>query len=253
VRVWTRRWGALQLFHPHLLTLNARTQRLEGRPPEHRPQRAARRRGPSRWATPRRGRGQGALGCGRLGLTRTSTCRKASSARRPVHHRSIRATAAARPDTARRGWGPCTPDSPALSRAPATAGRRGPALALGCAVSATAFSLSRKPNRRHGQDTGLEARRALGAEHDGAARGSPRSLQQQTRHEGTRSLTADAACLGWTRRGGASRASRVAAHSWRNGDATDVRRHEGTHTGRLREGTVQGEGGGHGAHSGSAV
>jgi hypothetical protein len=33
VRVWTRCWGALQLFHPHLLTLNARTQRLEGRPP----------------------------------------------------------------------------------------------------------------------------------------------------------------------------------------------------------------------------
>jgi hypothetical protein len=30
----------------------------------------ARRRGPARWATPRRGRGQGALGCGRLGLTR---------------------------------------------------------------------------------------------------------------------------------------------------------------------------------------
>jgi hypothetical protein len=117
----------------------------------------ARRRGPARWATPRRGQGQGALGCGRLGFTRTSSCRNASSARRSGHHRSNRVTAAARPDTVRRGWGPYTPNSLALSRAPATAGRRGPALALGCAVSATAFSLSRKPNRRHGQDTGLEA------------------------------------------------------------------------------------------------
>jgi hypothetical protein len=57
----------------------------------------------------RRGRGYGTRGCGRQVLARTSTCRKVPSARRPVHHRTRHATESACPDTARRGWGPCTP------------------------------------------------------------------------------------------------------------------------------------------------
>jgi hypothetical protein len=68
---------------------------------------------------------------------------------------------------------PCTPGRPAFSRAPATAGRHGPVLALGCAGSATVSSLLREPKRHHGQDIELEARRALGAGLDGAARGCP--------------------------------------------------------------------------------
>jgi hypothetical protein len=43
--------------------------RRDGQRPEHQPQRAACHRGPTRWATPRRGHGQGVLGCGWLGLT----------------------------------------------------------------------------------------------------------------------------------------------------------------------------------------
>jgi hypothetical protein len=93
----------------------------------------------------RRGRGHGARGCGRPVPACTSTCRRVPSARRPVQHRTRHATESASPDTARRGWCPCAPGSPALSRAPAPAGRRGPALALGCAGSATAVSLMRKP------------------------------------------------------------------------------------------------------------
>jgi hypothetical protein len=93
--------------------------------------------------------------------------------------------------------------------------------------------------KRH---TGGEARQLPGTRLGSAPWGDPRSGQQPTRHEGTRPITADAACLGWPRRGGAPRATRVAARPWKNGGATDVRRHEGTRTGRLREGTVQGEG-----------
>jgi hypothetical protein len=51
-----------------------------------------------------------------------------------------------------------------------------------------------------------------------APRGSPRSSQRQTQHEGAFTSTADAACLGWQRRGGASRATRVVALSWGNSD-----------------------------------
>jgi hypothetical protein len=69
----------------------------------------ARRRGPARWATPRRGQGQGALGCGRLGFTRTSSCRNASSARRPASgtrpQRVARRRGPARWATPRRGQG----------------------------------------------------------------------------------------------------------------------------------------------------
>jgi hypothetical protein len=222
--------------------------------PSRRSGRAARRRGPASWATPRRGRSQGALGCGRLGLTRTYTCRKASSARRPVQLRSERATAAARPDTARRGWRPCTPDRPAPSRAPAIAGRRGPALAPGCAVSATARSLPRKPKRRHGQDTGPEARRALGAEHDGAARGSPRSFQQTTRVPALASASGRRG-LGWPRlQDLAGKARRDAVHgetaARRAREAAARRR---AHRQERDTRPTQGEGGGHDAHSGSAV
>jgi hypothetical protein len=101
---WTRRWGALLPFHTS--SGHSRTHaRLEGRPTAHPPQRAARRRGPARCASPRCGRSHGALGCGRLGFKRTNTCKNASSARRPAQHSTRCATAAAHPDTARRRWG----------------------------------------------------------------------------------------------------------------------------------------------------
>jgi hypothetical protein len=144
---------------------------------------------------------------------------KTFSARRPVHSRSKHATAAARPDATRRGWVPCTPNSNALSRAPAKDGRRGPTLALGCAVSATASSLPHRTTQRHGQSTGLEARRALGAEHDGAARGSPRSLQQNSPktslNEFARSTRLGVATTPGSRRQGATW-----RRSWGNSGAT---------------------------------
>jgi hypothetical protein len=144
---------------------------------------------------------------------------KTFSARRPVHSRSKHATAAARPDATRRGWVPCTPNSNALSRAPAKDGRRGPTLALGCAVSATASSLPHRTTQRHGQSTGLEARRALGAEHDGAARGSPRSLQQNSPktslNEFARSTRLGVATAPGSRRQGATW-----RRSWGNSGAT---------------------------------
>jgi hypothetical protein len=52
--------------------------------------------------------------------------------------------------------------------------------------------------------TGDEARHPPGTRLGGAPRGGPQSGQQQTLHNGTRSFPADAACLGWPWRGGAS-------------------------------------------------
>jgi hypothetical protein len=119
---------------------------------------------PARWTSPRRVRGQGALGCGRPGLTRAHAF-----------------------------------DCKEQYITPATEARHPPGTWLG-----------------------------------GAPRGGPRSCQHHTRREGAFTITADAANLGWPRHGGASRATRVAARSWKNGDATGVRRHEGTHTGKAK-------------------
>jgi hypothetical protein len=87
--------------------------RREGQLPEHQPQRAVRRRGPARWATPRRGRGQGALGCGRLGLTRA--CARLQGMK---HHTGDRGTAPARHTARQRteGWPSVRPTTDAARR-----------------------------------------------------------------------------------------------------------------------------------------
>jgi hypothetical protein len=129
VRVLDTALGCAPALPPHLWTHNARMHGSKAGLQHHQPQRAARRRGPACWASPRRGRSHGSLGCGRLGFTRTNTCRNASSARRPAQHRPRHATAAARPDTARRGWRPCTPELRRDVRsAQSTTARRGVAL-----------------------------------------------------------------------------------------------------------------------------
>jgi hypothetical protein len=111
-------------------------------------QRTARHRVLARWTSPRRGRGQGALGCGRPGPTRAH----AFDCKETTLHTGDRGTAAARHMARRRaaGW-PSVPPS-------------------------------------------------------------------QTKREGTFASTADAAYLGWQRRGAASRATRVVARSWENGN-----------------------------------
>jgi hypothetical protein len=176
-----------------------------------------------------------ALGCARPWPPPTQTCsKKRSTARRPVSKTSVRGA------TRRRG--------PARRAFPRRGRGRG---ALGCGPPRLTRASARPQGMK--QHTGGEARHPPGTRLGSAPRGGPRSGQQPTRHEGTRSLTADAACLGWPRRGGASRATRVAARSWKNGDATDVRRHEGTRTGMAKRRYGARKRGGHGAHSGSAV
>jgi hypothetical protein len=63
-----------------------------------------------------------------------------------------------------------------------------------------------------------EARRALGTWHGGAPQSGPRPDERKTHPEGAFRRTADAACLGWQRSGGVTRATRVVARSWGNGD-----------------------------------
>jgi hypothetical protein len=76
----------------------------------------------------------------------------------------------------------------------------------------------RSSGRVHHSTLATEARHTPGTWHGGAPRGGPQSNKCQTQHKGAFTSTADAACLGWQRCSGASRAARVVARSWGNGD-----------------------------------
>jgi hypothetical protein len=77
---------------------------------------------------------------------------------------------------------------------------------------------TRSTARNHHSSLATEARHPPGTWLGGAPRGGPRSSQRQTQHEGAFTSTADAAYLGWKRRGDASRGTRVVTRSWGNGD-----------------------------------